>query len=175
MYEILDNMIEMSYNMYENNDCWRDMMTQSTKRAAWKAGIWSVVLVVFAVIFFSGEGAEGFAHDRGRIVTVAVLFILGYAAFFAMLGITRTGGTGRPSRDERDERNEGRAAVHTLTVTLVYVYITGIALWAVFQDAGSVPAGWMWFLAYSTVFIGMISHGVLTLLIGSGRIGNGEG
>jgi hypothetical protein len=48
-------------------------------------------------------------------------------------------------------------------------------LWAVFQDDGSVPAGWMWFLGYSTVFIGMIAHGILTLLLAAGKVGDGEG
>ena len=150
-------------------------MTQSTARAAWKAGIWSVVLAVFIALFFGGGGAEGFAHDRARIVAVAVLFAAGYAAFFIMMWLTGKRYGAGLARDERDERLESRAAGTTLTAVLVYVFFIGIILWAVFQDDGSVPAGWMWFLAYSTVFLGMITHGVMVLLLAAGKVGDGEG
>jgi hypothetical protein len=63
-------------------------MTQSTFRAAGKVIIWGIVLAAFTVLFFGGEGPEDFAGDRGRIVTVAVLFAAGYAAFFVMLGFS---------------------------------------------------------------------------------------
>ena len=150
-------------------------MTQSTARAAWKAGIWTAILAAFLVLFFGAGGAEGFAHDRGRIVAVAILFLAGYAAFFTMLWFTRSGNRAGTARDERDDMLEGRAGGMSLTVVLVYVYLLGIILWVAFQEKGSVPAGWMWFLAYSTVFLGMISHGVLTLLIAGGKVGDGEG
>jgi len=150
-------------------------MTQSTARAAWKAGIWSVLLVIFMALFFSSGGAEGFAHDRARIVAVAVLFAAGYAAFFVMMWLTGRRRGEELLRDERDERLESRAAGITLTAVLIYVFFIGITLWAVFQDDGSVPAGWMWFLAYSTVFIGMIAHGVMVLLLAAGRVGDGKG
>ncbi len=151
------------------------MMTQSTYRARGKIIIWSIVLVVFMALFFSGSGPGGFARDKGRIVAIAVLFAAGYGAFFAMMGLSRKKKGDTLVRDERDERIEGRAGGITLTIVLVYVYFLGIALWAVFQDDGSVPAGWMWFLAYSTVFIGTISHGIFTLLMAAGRLNDGEG
>jgi uncharacterized membrane protein len=149
-------------------------MTQSTVRATWKVIIWSVVLAAFVVLFFGGGGPRGFAHDKGRIVAVAVLFGAGYITLFIMMGLTGRKSERGLKRDERDERLESRAAGITLTVVLVYVYFLGIALWIVFQDSGYVPAGWMWFLAYSTVFIGMIAHGFFTLLLASGKVGNGE-
>jgi uncharacterized membrane protein len=149
-------------------------MTQSTNRAAGKAVIWSIVLVVFMVLFFGGGGPGEFAQDKGRIVSVAIIFTAGFAAFFVMLGLTGRKKSEVLIRDERDDRLENRAGGMTLTVVLVYVYILSIALWAVFQDEGTVPAGWMWFLGYSTVFLGMIVHGVFILLLASGKVGDGE-
>jgi uncharacterized membrane protein len=151
------------------------MMTQSTRRAAGKAVIWSIVLIVFMIIFFGGGGPGRFAQDKGRIVSVAILFSAGFAAFFIMLGLTGRKKDGALIRDERDDRLENKAAGITLTVVLVYVYIFSIALWALFQGKGAVPAGWMWFLGYSTVFLGMITHGIFTLLLASGKVGDGEG
>ena len=177
MYEILDIMNEYVYNMYENNDLMKEeqTMTQSTQRAKWKIIIWSVVLVALLVLFFGGGGPGGFAHDRRRIVTVALLFAAGYAAFYSMLGVTRKKREGGLNRDERDEMFESKAAGVTLVIVLAYVYLLCLALWAYFQGDGSVPAGWMWFLAYSTMFLGMILHGIFTLLLAAGKVGNGNG
>jgi hypothetical protein len=150
-------------------------MTQSTLRAKWKVTIWSVVLLVFLVLFLGGGGPEGFAHDKGRIVSVAILFGAGYCAFFLMMGMTRIRKEGNLGRDERDDRLESRAAGSALGIILAYVFLLSLALWVRFQDDGSVPAGWMWFLGYSTVFLGMITHGIITLLIASGKVGDGEG
>ena len=168
-------MYEIIYNMYENGDPKKEeqAMTQSTERAKWKIIIWSVVLVGLLILFFGGEGPGGFAHDRIRIVTVAILFAAGYGAFFIMLGVTRKKREGALNRDERDEMFESKAAGVTLAIVLTYVYLLCLGLWAYFQDAGSVPAGWMWFLAYSTIFLGMIVHGIFTLLLAAGKVGNG--
>ncbi len=177
MYEILDIMNEYVYNMYENNDFIKEeqTMTQSTQRAKWKIIIWSVVLAALLVLFFGGGGPEGFAHDRRRIVTVAILFAAGFGAFFIMMGVTRKQREGGLNRDERDEMFENKAAGVTLGIVLAYVYLACLALWSYFQGEGSVPAGWMWFLAYSTIFLGMIVHGIFTLLFAAGKVGNGEG
>ena len=134
-----------------------------------------MVLAAFIVLFFGFGGAGEFALDKTRRLAVAGLFLAGYASFIAMMFLTGKKRAGGLARDERDERIEGKAGGMTLTIVLFYVFFLGIALWAVFQDEGSVPAGWMWFLAYSTVFLGMISHGVLTLLLASGKVGDGEG
>ena len=142
-------------------------------RAKWKIIIWSIVLAALLVLFFGGGGPGGFAHDRKRIVTVAILFAAGYGAFFVMMGRTKKNREGSLNRDERDENLESRAAGITLAIVLAYVYLLCIVLWAYFQADGSVPAGWMWFLAYSTVFLGMIVHGIFTLLLAAGKVGNG--
>jgi hypothetical protein len=92
-----------------------------------------------------------------------------------MMGLTRIRKEGNLIRDERDDRLESRAAGLALGIILAYVFLLSLALWLRFQDDGSVPAGWMWFLAYSTVFLGMITHGIITLLIASGKVGDGEG
>jgi hypothetical protein len=150
-------------------------MTQSTERAKWQVMIWSIVLAAFMVLFFCGGGPGGFAHDRARIVAVAILFAAGYGAFYVMLGLTRKKRECRLNRDERDEMLESRAAGVTLAIILAYVYLLCFALWAYFQDGGSVPAGWLWFLAYSTMFLGMIVHGIFILLLAAGKVGYGKG
>ena len=150
-------------------------MTQSTERAKWKMIIWSVVLVVFVVLFFGGGGPGGFAHNKARIAAVAIVFAAGFGAFFVMMGKTRKRKEGGLNRDERDEMLENRAAGGTLAIVLAYVYLLCFALWMVFQDDGSVPAGWLWFVAYSTMFLGMIVHGIYILLLAAGKVGDGKG
>jgi threonine/homoserine/homoserine lactone efflux protein len=151
-------------------------MTQSRSRAAGRLMIWVPVLALFLAVFFGGSGPAGFSHDRGRIVGGAAILAAGYLAFFAMLLATRSRrGNAGPVRDERDDRIESRAAGLTLGVCLAYVFALSIGLWTVFQEEGSVPAGWMWFLAYTTVFLSMIVHAAAVLASRWGGRTDGEG
>jgi hypothetical protein len=151
-------------------------MTQSTQRAAGRLLIWVPVLVLFLAVFFGGSGPSGFAHDRARIVAGAAILAAGYLSFFVMMIAT---GSGRKNagtvRDERDDRIESRSAGLTLSVCLAYVFVVSIGLWTVFQDEGAVPAGWLWFLAYTTIFLSMIVHAAAVLSSGRGGGTDGEG
>lgn len=48
---------------------------------------------------------------------------------------------------------------------LVYVFILAIGLWENYRVQGSVPVGWMWFLAYSTSLMAFISSSATTLVL----------
>jgi hypothetical protein len=50
-----------------------------------------------------------------------------------------------------------------------------IFLWERHQEVGFVPAGWMWFLAYSTSFAAFISSSVIALILESKASGYGQG
>lgn len=140
-------------------------MTQSKARAFWSLIIWAPVLLLFILAFFFVRGGvSGFAGDALRIAAVAILFAAGYAAHFTMLDRTRAE-RGKLSRDERDDGIERRAHGVTLGLTLGYVFLVCIALWVAYQEGGAVPAGWLWFIAYSSVFLGFIVHALATLML----------
>ena len=68
-------------------------------------------------------------------------------------------------RDERDDLVAQRASAVAFTLTLIYVYLTSLSLWEVYHDDQFVPVGWMWFLAYTSMFFGMFAHAIATLVL----------
>ncbi len=151
-------------------------MTQLRKRALWSLGIFVPVMLVFLAVFFSDGGPETFAQSRARKVAVAGLFLAGYGSFFAMLYATRTRSTAGPViTDERDAAIASRANGVALIAVMVFVYVVSTALWTVFEPAGALPSGWMQFLAYATVFFGLLAHASATLILDGKAVLRGEG
>ena len=58
-----------------------------------------------------------------------------------------------------------RASQTTLVVVLVGIYAFTIGLWTAFESAGSVPVGWMWFLAYASVIVARVTSGIAVLIL----------
>jgi Predicted membrane protein (DUF2178) len=141
-------------------------MTHSRKRALWALAVLAVVLVAFATAFFSSGGPEDFGRDRGRILIVAVVIGVG---FLLHLLTPRLAGLrsakGPVVRDERDEFVARRASGAAMTMTLIYVFVVSISLWEAYREDQVVPVGWMWFLAYTSMFFGALSHAVATLFL----------
>ena len=84
---------------------------------------------------------------------------------------------GRPGEivaDERDVSIGRRSAVGGLVVVLLYVFALSIALWERHEEAGCVPVGWMWFMAYSTATLGYLVPSIISLLLDFGVLGRGE-
>ena len=151
-------------------------MTQIRKRAIWSLSIFGPVMLLFLLVFFSDGGPETFAQSRTRKLAVAGLFLLGYGTFFAMLFATRTRrGAGRAITDERDVAITCRANSVALIAVMVFVYVLSTALWTGYEPSGSLPAGWMQFLAYATVFFGLLAHASATLFLDAKAVLRGEG
>ena len=56
----------------------------------------------------------------------------------------------------------------------VYVFVLSIGLWEAYHDRGLVPEGWMWFLAYTSTFLGMFTHAMATLILDARGGGHGQ-
>lgn len=130
------------------------------KRSFFSLIIWGVMFIVFIPIFFSGGGPETWIADDRRAIVAAVIFLFGFLAYFIVMGMTR----GRDEKDERDRLIQGKACKTALILALLYVYLLNIILYEIYHDANAVPAGWMWFVAYSTVFIGTITASTASLI-----------
>ena len=151
-------------------------MTQSKKRAVWSLSIFVPVMLLFLLVFFFDGGAETFAQSKTRKLTVAWLFFLGYSTFLSMLFVTRTRrSAGRAITDERDVAIASRANGVALIAVMVFVYVLSTALWTRYEPSGALPAGWMQFLAYATVFFGLLAHASATLFLDGRAVLRGEG
>jgi uncharacterized membrane protein len=149
-------------------------MSQTEVRAWGAVVIWMIVGVGFAVAFFAGGGPVGFSSDRLRVVAGAVAIGLGYAAYTAVILVTRAR-RGEVVADERDSQVESRATQVSIIVVLVAVYGLSIGLWETHRSEGVVPVGWLWFLAYGAAITTFVVHAVATLVLNARFGGRGRG
>ena len=150
-------------------------MSQQRKRAIFTFVIWGSVMAAFSAIFFLGGGPERYVLEKWRHVAGAVIIAVGYFSYLLMNFLTRTRPGRGIGRDERDEGIRKQANSVAFIVVLVYVFALSIFLWERHQDEGFVPAGWMWFLAYSTSFAAFISSSVIALILESKASSYGQG
>ena len=146
-------------------------MSLARKQALISGSVWLVITVALAVSFFS-VGAEEFTSPAGqktRALT-ATIILPGYAINFFILCCSRRGRRAG-DLDERDKAIERRASEATLIVMLLWVYIGSIGLYEAGLDSGTVPAGWLFLMAYGTVALVSLVHPVVSLIMDcSGKI-----
>lgn len=139
-------------------------MSQTRLRSWWALGIWAAAGVGFALVFFAWGGPAAFGDDRVRVLAGAIPIAFGYGGYLLAMVVTRARG-GEVATDERDAQVVARASRGTLVVVLMAVFGLSVGLWEAYREAGAVPVGWMWFLAYGTVIMTFVVHSVATLLV----------
>ncbi len=150
------------------------MMTQTKIRARYQLGIWGLVAGAFGLVFFLGGGAATYADDSIRMLVAAVILAAGFIGYFSMLYLTREKSNGKALiRDERDLVIARQANEIALVAVLVFVFSVCIALFLGYETAGSLPVGWMWFLAYATACFGLLAQAVATLVMHREMSSNG--
>jgi len=149
-------------------------MTQSRIRARYGLGIWGLVGAAFASVFFLGGGEATYANDSMRKLAAATILAAGFAGYLGMIYLTREKADGKVLiRDERDLEIARQANEVALVAVLVFVFAVCIALFLGYETAGSLPVGWMWFLAYATACFGLLAQSAATLALHSQMSGNG--
>ena len=149
-------------------------MTQSKMRARYGVGIWGLAGVAFGVVFFLGGGAATYAEDSIRMGIASVIIAVGFVGYFIMIYLTREKSNGKALiRDERDLEIARQANEITLVAVLGFTFAVCIGLFLAYETAGSLPVGWMWFLAYATSCFGLLAQAVATLAAHRKMGGNG--
>ena len=149
-------------------------MTQSKVRARYGVGIWGLAAAGFGLVFFLGGGAVTYADDSIRMGIAALILGTGFVGYLIMIYLTRERSNGRALiRDERDLEIARQANENALVAVLVFVFSVSIALFLKYESAGSLPVGWMWFLAYATACFGLLVQSVFTLVLHKEVSGNG--
>lgn len=147
-------------------------LSQTRLRSWWAAVIWGVAGLVFAIGFFAEGGPATYADDRFRIVVGAAAIAGAYGAY--LLALWATGARGdSAATDERDAQVVARASRATLVIVLVGVFALSVGLWEAYRSEGSVPVGWLWFLAYGTVIATFVVHSLATLIVDARTGGHG--
>ena len=151
---------------------WREM-TQTRLRASLAAVIWTVAGAGFLVSSFAGGGPGSLPEDSLRHLAGAAALAFGFTGYWLVLWLTRQRRGHPPASDERDLEIVARANQVTLVAVLVAVFAVAIGLWLAYEGRGSVPVGWMWFLAYGSVILAFVSYAGATLVLDGRMGGNG--
>ena len=150
------------------------MRTQTEIRARYGLGIWGLAAAAFSLVFFLRGGAATYADDSIRMLVAAIILGTGFITYFSMLYQTRERSNGKALiRDERDLEISLQANEIALVAVLVFVFVVCIALFLSYESTGSLPVGWMWFLAYATACFGLLAQAVATLIVHKELSGNG--
>jgi len=148
-------------------------MTQTKIRARYGLGIWGLVAIAFGFVFFLGGGAATYADDSMRMGISAAILAAGFIGYLSMIYLTREKSGGKALiRDERDLEIARQANETALVAVLAFIFAVCIALFLGYETAGSLPVGWMWFLAYGTSCFGLIAQATATLVLHREMSGN---
>ena len=147
-------------------------MSQTRFRAWLMTVIWSLAGAGFFLAFFSGGGVDEFDTDSGRHLAAAAAIGFGFIGQWTALWLTRRRG-GAVVADERDLQIVARAGQATLVIVVSAIFLLTVALWTIYEGAGTVPVGWMWFVAYTAVILTPVSHSLVILVLDGGGSGRG--
>lgn len=151
-------------------------MTGLQKRSVFDFIISAVFLTGLTIVFFSGGGAETYVQDLTRKILVAALLGLGYLFLFLVLFLVRLKSRDKTIlMDERDERISRQAMGTAFIIFAIYVFLMCIGLYEAYYKSEVMPVGWMWFLAYSSGFIAILSRSITTLVLYKRMSGHGKG
>jgi uncharacterized membrane protein len=149
-------------------------MNRDQKRALYSLLIWSVVIVIFIPLFFINGGADTWVPGSIRVIVTSSFIIAGFILFFLMLALTKRKRLSGVERDERDILIGRRASEITLTIVVVYVFLTCIILYFVYGEINTIPRGWLWFLGCTCLFISYISSSASSLILYSLKVRSDE-
>ncbi len=129
------------------------------RKRAWQVLIlWGIVFLIFLPLYFSGSGADEWGIDHNSRFLSSVVLGLGYVIFFVLQVKGR-----KIRKDEREYLIELKASQAAMISILLYVFIFGITMFVIYESKVFMPASWMWFLAYTTVFLAYISNSAFYL------------
>lgn len=146
-------------------------MSLARKQALISGIAWLVVAVSFVVIIAdSGMAALSSADGKTTRSILSAVILPAYVINFGILWRTRRGRQ-EGDIDERDEAIERRATEFTAIVVFLAVFLYGIALFDANVETGSVPAGWLYILAYGTMVLISVLHPLARLFVDlTGRV-----
>lgn len=141
-------------------------MSSSHKRAVANTIFWGIAMIGFLACAFAADGPGGLVHQAPRRLFAAAFLAIGILASLVFRYLTRVREDDPTTLvDERDDTIARRAAVGAFAVTALFVFLICIGLDDHFQEVGSVPVGWVWFVAYTSWILAYFVQAVVSLVL----------
>lgn len=125
--------------------------------------IWTMVGIGMGIVFASSSVSSTWADHPVKTVLLAILFLIGFGTDFVLRIIEGSKKWGF-KRDERDMAIQSRAMSYGFLFIVLYIFVIAMFLFMTYETVGSVPVGWVWFMAYSTIVVSNLSVGILSLI-----------
>ena len=137
--------------------------------------IWVFTAAGFTVTVLTSGGPATYADDAARRIVGGVFLAFGIFGTPILRLLTRNKhDAAQVDRDERDERIDAKATNLGMIAVAMFVFLGSIALWDTYQDAGCVPVGWMWVMAYSTLILSHLAPAIVSLVLDIGAFRHAE-
>ncbi len=150
-------------------------MSKSRLRNLLVIVIWVVAAAGFSATVLTSGGPATYADDASRRIIGGVFLAFGIFGTPLVRLLTRSKpDAGRVDRDERDEWIDAKATNIGMIAVAMFVFLGSIALWDTYQDAGCVPVGWMWVMAYSTLILSHLAPALVSLFLDIGAFRHAE-
>jgi len=143
-------------------------MSFARKQSIISCAVWLVISVFFVLVFFSSS-VESFT-EQGRKwsrLLIAAVILPGYLLNIVVLQWSRRARK-EGDLDERDEAIARQASEATMVILAVLVFAFSIGLYEVYREAGAVPVGWLYFMAYGSMSLISLVHPAVTLALDFG-------
>lgn len=114
--------------------------------------LWTVVLILFITVFLSEGTIANWGDNRVKTIMFAVIVFIGFGGDTLTRAIFKKR-KGKIIKDERDDSISLRSMTISAIITFIYIFIVAISLYTKYENSGSVPVAWVWFMAYSMVMV----------------------
>ncbi|MEA3422775.1 MAG: hypothetical protein U9Q80_03075 [Bacillota bacterium] len=126
--------------------------------------LWLIVAISFLSIFLNKETINNWGDNRTKTIAIAFLYLFGFSGqlIFHFLNKKKEG---KVDKDERDLYIQNRSMYYSFTATLMYVFIVTISIYSYYEKARFIPIAWMWFVAYSLIFMANIITSFISIIL----------
>jgi hypothetical protein len=134
------------------------------------------VALGFLLCAFTDGGPGALVHGSPPRNTIAAILVLGVLGSVLVRYLTRErSGSDLTLVDERDQTIARQAAMGAFIGTALFVFVFCIGLDDYFEEIGSVPVGWVWFVAYSSWILAYLTQAIVSLILYTGIGARAEG
>jgi hypothetical protein len=141
-------------------------MTQLKRRLLYTLFIWTIALLAFIFVFFIEGGPEDWIINKVKKIVTVVIIGLAYFTYLLMILLTRKHSEEEFFvKDERDILIEMKSNKTAFIITLNYVYLISITIYLIYEKSRILPVSWMWFIAYTSIFVAYIASSFISLIL----------
>lgn len=131
---------------------------------------WSIAAIGIVIIFALPRTITDWGDNRLKTLLLALLIAAGLGVDLFLRIYERSKKHGF-MRDERDHYMQRKAVSAGFLITILYIFILSISLYMKYNSLETMPVGWVWFIAYSTIAAANLSTGICSLIY-YGKHGN---